>query len=303
MAPHATSTSPNRADTRLATTDHDVYSGSSITNNNHDNIRTSDPSSLTRYPDDEAHDMICVGFGPASLAIAVALQDALEPLSTQPGRAKPKVRFLERQPHFAWHAGMMLPGAKMQISFIKDLATLRNPRSKFTFMNYLHEKRRLVSFTNLGTFLPERMEYEDYMRWCAGHFEDVVDYDTTVTSIKPAKLSTGTKVECFQVESWNRRREEFVLLRARHVVIAVGGRPNIPKCLSIDSPRVIHSSTYATQASNMFSPDSPPKSIAVIGGGQSAAEVFHNIHSRFPSSKSYLIVRDSALRPSDDSPL
>ena len=112
----------------------------------------SQPSLLERYDDDEVHDLICVGFGPASLAIAVALHDALEDGIPNLRTVQPKVRFLERQQQFSWHAGMLLPGAKMQISFLKDLATLRNPRSQFTFLNYLYTNSRLVQFSNLGTF-------------------------------------------------------------------------------------------------------------------------------------------------------
>jgi L-ornithine N5-oxygenase len=77
---------------------------------------------------------------------------------------QPKVLFMERQSQFAWHAGMQLPGAKMQISSLKDLATPSEPRSRFTFLNYLFEKGRLNQFINLGTLLPTRAEYEDYLR-------------------------------------------------------------------------------------------------------------------------------------------
>ncbi|EAQ85528.1 hypothetical protein CHGG_09542 [Chaetomium globosum CBS 148.51] len=84
-------------------------------------------------------DLVCVGFGPASVAIAVALHDSME--AGKMAQA-PKVLFLEKQPQFAWHAGMLLPGAKMQISFVKDLASLRDPRSNFTFLNYLHKNNR-----------------------------------------------------------------------------------------------------------------------------------------------------------------
>src|SRR5437016_2865927 len=130
-------------------------------------------SELRRTPPEELHDLICVGFGPASLAIAVALHDVITGSRSQtkgiPGHLsrdwKPSVLFLERQSQFSWHAGMLLPGARMQISFIKDLATLRDPRSEFTFLNYLHRQHRLVQFCNLGTFLPLRLEYEEYMRW------------------------------------------------------------------------------------------------------------------------------------------
>ena len=261
-------------------------------------------SLLQQCNDEDVHDLICVGFGPASLAIAIALYDALETGQPALSTGKPKVRFLERQSKFAWHAGMLLPGAKMQITFIKDLATLRNPRSEFTFLNYLHRKGRLVSFTNIGTFLPQRVEYEDYMRWCAGHFGNVVDYNQDVKTVEVGQKDAKTDaVEFFNVRSWHGLRNEFVTLQARHVVIAIGGKPNIPKCLNANHPRVIHSSQYATTISSIFPLGTQPRSVAVIGAGQSAAEIFDNLPFRFPEAKSYLIIRGSALRPSDDSPL
>ena len=275
-----------------------------LTNGNGGSSSQESTSLLQRVDDDEVHDLICVGFGPASLAIAVALHDGLETGEPRLSSRSPKVRFQERQSKFAWHAGMLLPGTKMQITFIKDLATLRNPRSEFTFLNYLHRKGRLVAFTNLGTFLPQRIEYEDYMRWCAGHFEDVVDYDQDVESVDVGQTNAKTgAVEFFSIRSRNRQSGKCVIRRAKNVVIAVGGKPKIPQCLRADHPRVIHSSQYATSIFNIFPLDKPPRSVAVIGAGQSAAEVFHNIPSRFPGSKSYLLIKRSTLRPSDDSPL
>ena len=261
-------------------------------------------SLLKRYGDDEIHDLICVGFGPASLAIAVALHDKLEGCDAPMESTPPNVRFIERQPRFAWHAGMLLPGTKMQITFIKDLATLRNPRSEFTFLNYLHRNNRLVPFTNLGTFLPQRIEYEDYMRWCATHFDDVVDYGYNVEAVDVGRENPKTGVaEYFRIEAKHRTSGHSMIRRAKNVVIAVGGKPHVPKCLRADHPRIIHSSQYATTISQIFAPGTGPRSVAVIGAGQSAAEVFHNIPSRFPGSKSYLLIKGSALRPSDDSPL
>ncbi|KAK4547640.1 hypothetical protein LTR36_000597 [Oleoguttula mirabilis] len=260
-------------------------------------------SLLQRYDDDEIHDLICVGFGPASLAIAVALHDALEGDGSTLRTLHPKVRFLERQRQFAWHAGMLLPGAKMQITFIKDLATLRNPRSVFTFLSYLHEKGRLVQFTNLGTFLPQRIEYEDYMKWCAGWFDDVVDYNQSVQSVDVSETDPKTgAATVFRVTSLDPASGQEVSLKARHVVIATGGKPSVPACLPLDHPRIIHSSQYATSITQMFPPGKHPRSVAVIGAGQSAAEVFNNIPSRFPEAKSRLLIRGAALRPSDDSP-
>lgn len=260
-------------------------------------------SLLQRYDEGEVHDLVCVGFGPAALAIAVALHDALESESATLRTDAPKVRFLERQPRFAWHAGMLLPGAKMQITFIKDLATLRNPRSGFTFLNYLHRKGRLVSFTNLGTFLPQRVEYEDYLRWCAQHFDEVVDYRADVQSVHVGRRNKHDgRVETFVVRSVDQTTGEESVLQTKHVVVAVGGRPSIPACLPSNHPKILHSSQYATKASDLFSSGQPPRSVAVIGAGQSAAEVFHNVPSRFPGARASLIIRGAALRPSDESP-
>ncbi|KAI7031412.1 hypothetical protein KC364_g8664, partial [Hortaea werneckii] len=62
---------------------------------------------LQRFGDDEVHDLVCVGFGPASLAIAVALHDILEDGQPRLRTYSPKVRFLEKQQQFRWHAGML----------------------------------------------------------------------------------------------------------------------------------------------------------------------------------------------------
>jgi L-ornithine N5-oxygenase len=62
---------------------------------------------------------------------------------------------------------MLLPDTIMQISCLKDLATLRNPTSPFTFLSYLHEHNRLVSFINRGSVIPTRREYADYLKWAA----------------------------------------------------------------------------------------------------------------------------------------
>jgi L-ornithine N5-oxygenase len=198
---------------------------------------------------------------------------------------------------------MLLPDSKMQISFIKDLATLRDPRSEFTFLNYLHNQRRLVQFANLGTFLPSRLEFEDYMRWCAAKFSDVVRYGQEVIDIIPEKANIeGQKVQSFAVRSRNVRTGSITTRRARHVVIAVGGRPKVPEPFPTD-PRVVHSSAYCTSLPNLLDDKLKNYHIAVVGSGQSAAEIFHDLQKRYPNSKTTLVMRDTALRPSDDSPL
>lgn len=262
------------------------------------------PSYLRQTSQDDLHDLICVGFGPASLAIAIALNDALE--YRMPGFSSlgPKVCFLEKQDHFAWHAGMQLNDAKMQISWIKDLATMRNPRSKFTFLNYLFVRERLIPFTNLSTFLPLRIEYEDYMRWCANHFEDVVNYRQEGLEVTPVK-SRNTKglFDAFQVKTRNLSTGAIEIRTTRHVVLSLGGRPKMPAHLPQDNPRVIHTSAFNWVVPKLLSDREAPYRVAVIGAGQSAAETFTDLHARYPNSQTRLIIRSGALRPSDDSPL
>ncbi|POR38694.1 L-ornithine N(5)-monooxygenase [Tolypocladium paradoxum] len=252
---------------------------------------------------DSEYDVVCVGFGPASLAVAVAMHDALATgKALLPGGAAPKVLFVEKQARFAWHAGMLLPGAKMQISFIKDLATLRDPRSEFTFLNYLHRQGRLVDFTNLGTFLPARVEYEDYLRWCASHFDRLVRFGQEVVSVTPEGGDGSGSVRVFTVRSRDVATGQTHAYRGRNVLVAAGGQPSLPKSFPLRHPRVIHSSQYAHQIRQMLPKAGSPYRVAVVGAGQSAAEIFNNVQRLYPNSKTWLVMRPEFLRPSDDSP-
>jgi len=88
------------------------------------------------------HDVVGVGFGPSNLALAIALAEG----AGDAGGVS--ARFVERQPRFGWHRGMLLEDATMQISYLKDLVTLRDPRSRFSFLSYLHAHDRLPDFIN-----------------------------------------------------------------------------------------------------------------------------------------------------------
>lgn len=249
---------------------------------------------------DELLDLLCIGFGPASLAIAIALHDTQTTITHIP-----KALFLEKQPQFAWHAGMQLPGAKMQISFLKDLATPRDPRSKFTFINYLFEKGRLNQFINLSTFLPTRVEYEDYLRWCASHFEreGKVAYGMEVESVRPGSKTSDGKITSWEVTTLDTRTGEYIRRQARHVVIAVGGRPVVPQNMQ-GLKHIAHSSQFASTIRQIEQREEGRKlRFAVIGSGQSAAEIFNDLGERFPDAEVKLVIKGASLRPSDDSPL
>lgn len=256
-------------------------------------------SHLRPTPSGELHDLVCVGFGPASLAIAVALHDAIEKGRLKQSEA-PKILFLEKQTSFNWHAGMLLPGARMQISFIKDLASLRDPRSHFTFLNFVHENGRLIDFINLGTFLPSRAEYDDYLRWSANHFSDVVQYGQQGISVTPVG---SQPVRQFTVTSRNVTTGALSTFRSRNVVVAVGGQASIPKSLPASHPRVIHSSQFMYMAPRILANKDAAYRVAVVGSGQSSAEIFNTVQNLYPNSRTLMVMRSAYLKPSDDSAL
>ncbi len=238
----------------------------------------------------QEYDVVGIGFGPANLAIAIALdeQKDLDGL---------RYCFLEKQPRFEWHGGMLLEGTRMQVSFLKDLATLRNPASRFTFVNYLHDQHRLDSFINMGTFFPTRVEYNDYMRWAADQFSDRVHYGQEVIAIEP--VVQGGEVEWVRVRSRQADGSEKEIF-TRNLVIGIGGYPRIPPVFAGKmGDNMVHSSRYKHEYERFARHEAPR--IAVIGAGQSAAEIYLDLMNQYPHGNMDLISRSRALHPSDDS--
>lgn len=237
------------------------------------------------------HDLIGIGFGPSNVALAIALDEKRH------GSKPLDALFIERQPSFAWHPHMLLDQAHMQISFLKDLATLRNPTSRFTFVNYLHEKGRLTDFINLKSFFPSRHEFNDYLGWAAGQFEDACRYGEEVFDVQPEKQ--GGEVQLLRVRS--RTADGRVQERlARNLVVSIGGVPNIPEGFRglRDDPRVFHSSSYLKDMAQ----HPQARRMSIVGAGQSAAEIFMDLQGRPGAPQVDLVMRARSIRPSDDSP-
>lgn len=241
------------------------------------------------------HDLIGIGFGPSNLALAIALQER----GRQQGELD--VLFLDRQADYRWHGNTLVAQSELQISFLKDLVTLRNPTSPYSFVNYLKAHDRLVDFINLGTFYPCRMEYNDYLRWVAGQFREQSRYGEDVTAVEPV-LHKG-QVEALQVLSRDRQGRQHART-TRSVVVSAGGTPRIPETFRAlkDDTRVFHHSQYLERVAQQPCVQGKPMRIAIVGGGQSAAEAFIDLNDSFPSVQVDLIVRGSALKPADDSP-
>ncbi|MGJ5203807.1 lysine N(6)-hydroxylase/L-ornithine N(5)-oxygenase family protein [Bradyrhizobium sp. HKCCYLR20261] len=241
------------------------------------------------------YDVVGVGFGPSNIALAIALDDC-----SRRHHLKCRSLFIERQPAFKWHGGMLLPGSTMQISFLKDLVSLRDPTSPFTFINYLHKSGRLLDFTNCKTFYPSRVEFNDYLRWAASQFDRSVAYGETVIAVEP--VHAGQSVVALRVVSRTPDGQERSR-SAGNLVVAVGGHAHIPPIFRpcAGDPRVVHTSAYLDSAlANEIGGQAPR--VAIIGGGQSAAEVTLDLCDRRPDVRIDLVFRGHALKPSDSSP-
>jgi lysine N6-hydroxylase len=206
---------------------------------------TARPESPTR-----THDFVAIGLGPFNLGLACLT----EPIDELDGV------FLESKPDFEWHAGMFLDGAHLQTPFMSDLVTLADPTSPYSFLNYLKEKGRLYSFYIRENFYPLRVEYDDYCRWAANKLSSV-RFSTTVTEVT------------YEDGHYLVRSEAGEVYRARHLVLGTGTVPFVPEpCAGLDGD-LIHTAQYMHRRTELRS----KRSITIVGSGQSAAEIYHEL--------------------------
>ena len=240
----------------------------------------------------EEYDVVGIGFGPSNLSLAIALEEHRASFPDRPVTAA----FFERQPAFGWHRDMLLPSATMQVAFLKDLATFRNPASRFTFVSYLHESGRLAQFTNNLDFFPTRQEFHRYLEWAESKVTGRVSYDSEVTAIRPAGAGSGP-IDSLRIDIRTGRGTRTV--RARNVAISTGLVPRIPDDVELDD-RIWHSSEFLTKFRRLNSDDLT--SVAVVGAGQSAAEVTRFFHDAIPHAQVYSIIPAYGYTVADATP-
>lgn len=245
------------------------------------------------HPDDAppVHDLIGIGFGPSNVAMAIALGEH----NADPGtREKISARFFEQQPRFGWHRGMLIDDATMQVSFLKDLVTLRNPASEFSFLCYLKSKGRLIDFINHKNLFPLRVEFHDYFEWAAAQVGDQVSYGHEVVGVAPV-LHDGA-VEYLDVTV--RSAEGLAVHRARNLVVGTGLRPRLPEGVE-RGERVWHNSDLLKKVDGLEG--TSPARFVVVGAGQSAAENVAYLHRRFPEAEICAVFTRYGYSPADDS--
>ncbi|MEU9284315.1 SidA/IucD/PvdA family monooxygenase [Streptomyces sp. NPDC048275] len=247
---------------------------------------------------DTIHDVLGIGFGPSNLALSIAIDEHNTKL---PESQRLKALFLERQPSFGWHRGMLIDDATMQVSFLKDLVTMRNPTSDFSFLCYLRERGRLVDFLNQKTLFPLRAEFHDYFEWAAARVRHLVEYSCEVLSVSPVRGDDGEvsylDVTCRHPDDPART----VTHRARNISVAVGLEPHLPPG-TVLSERVWHNSQLIPNVAELTARDTPVRRAVVLGAGQSAAEAVDYLHRTFPDAEVCAVFAKYGYTPADDSP-
>lgn len=237
------------------------------------------------------YDVLGIGFGPSNLALAIAIEE-------HNAQAAPSDRmaaaFLEKQPRFGWHRGMLIDDATMQVSFPKDLVTMRNPASEFSFLCYLQDKGRLVDFLNQKTLFPLRAEFHDYFEWAAARMAHTVTYSAEVTEVKAVK--EDGEIRYFDVVTADGR-----VRRARNLSVAVGLEPHLPPG-TVLSDRVWHTSGLVPKVAEKVAGGDRIDRALVLGAGQSAAEAVDYLHRTFTDAEVCAVFAKYGYTPADDSP-
>ncbi|AZT85706.1 alcaligin biosynthesis protein [Marinobacter sp. NP-4(2019)] len=206
---------------------------------------------------DNTLDFIAIGLGPFNLSLA-CLAEPLEDLSGL---------VLDENPQFDWHPGMMLENARLQTPFLSDLVTLADPTSPYSFLNYLKARGRIYSFYIRESFFLLRREYNQYCQWAASQLSNV-RFNTRVEAIHYDDTANHYVVTARCSRNGNEQR-----FRARRLVLGTGPRPAVPPCCEHLDGSAIHSSGYLDHKSELQT----QPSITVLGSGQSAAEIFHDL--------------------------
>ena len=197
-----------------------------------------------------AKDLIGIGIGPFNLSLAAMAKDT-EKLNTA---------FFDANPEFSWHPGMLLPTATMQTYVLQDLVTTVAPRSEFSFINYLVEQKKIYRFLATEQLIISRDEFSDYLRWACDRIPNL-HFSAPVESI-----------------DFDDKRQEFVVQsekgehRARNICLGTGHAPWIPKA----ARAALGENCFHAAEIELREPDFNGKRIAVVGGGQSGADIILN---------------------------
>lgn len=232
------------------------------------------------------YDIIGIGIGPFNLGLA-ALADSIPDL---------KCLFIDENPTFNWHPGLMLDTARLQVPFYADLVTLADPCSRYSYLAFLKSKQRLFRFAIHENNFVTRREYNEYCQWV------VAQLKSFYFGFRCEVIHYNEPEQVYSVYVRDVNNKSIIVFRCRNIVIGVGTVPRIPECCSNQltpnltlnpSPKgegfasgkdkkqlIFHSSDYLYFKERLLT----KKAVTIVGSGQSAAEIFYDLlqhHSQF----------------------
>jgi len=201
-------------------------------------------------------DLIGIGIGPFNLGLAALVHTI------------PNVRacFFDQNEKFAWHPGLLIDHAQLQVPFIADLVTFASPTHPFSFLNYLHHHQRLYKFYFREKFHVSRQEYNHYCQWVCDQLSNL----TFNYRVKKVEHYQKKKNSLLYVRVENMRNHQEKCFYTKHLAIGTGTGPYVPKTLQTMNSRYIRHSAHFLEYKIEFSHEN---TICVIGSGQSAAEI------------------------------
>ena len=251
------------------------------------------------------HDFVAIGLGPFNLGLA-CLSEPLRSSGQLDGV------FLEARERFDWHPGMLLDDATLQVPFLADLVTMADPTSRWSFLNYLKQVDRLYPFYIRESFYPLRREYDDYCRWAAERVPGV-RFGQRVVDVRRAAASYAVTTAAGEVVHGRRLvvgigTAPYVPEALRPVVSRLAGARTSTtggvagtRTSTTGGLAVARTSTAGGLAGARTSTTGTPgpavhsadylahrdrlrqcSSVTVVGSGQSAAEVYHDLLASSP---------------------
>ncbi len=202
----------------------------------------------------QTYSLIGIGIGPFNLGLAALIEPVAAVSSL----------FFDQSESFDWHPGLMLPNATLQVPFMADLVTLADPTNKYSFLNYAKQTNRLYPFYIRENFNILRKEYNAYCKWVAKQLSNV-RFGYEVIDIRYENELYGVTVR----RGKSNKPETFY---AERLALGTGTQPYIPAFIE-QLPGVIHTSQYLMHKEQIQNSGS----VAVIGSGQSAAEIFQDL--------------------------
>ncbi|MCW8445604.1 SidA/IucD/PvdA family monooxygenase [Fluoribacter gormanii] len=224
----------------------------------------------------ETSDLLGVGVGPFNLSLAALLSSVKEISSV----------FFEQNKEMIWHPGMLFPKAEIQVSYLNDLVTLVDPTNPYSFIAYLAKHKRLYRFINAQFKQVLRTEFSHYLNWVSRSLPNLVFNE--------------------QVEGVYFDKSYFVMqtakrtVKGRHLILGNGLTAKVPACAKrYLGENVLHNKNFLLHPINWQG-----KRVAIIGGGQSGAEIVQHIlfhGEQLPAELNWISKREQLL-PMDTSP-